>query len=348
MTPTQQAMDTDMDQASYNEMMRIMNMTQRSGADSPSNVILDYWQKIQGLDQSLNKGNGMYTTIEDPKIEDFGRLAFTTPVKPGNYNKRFVIIVAGVGGTGGYVVRDLSRFLYSINKRAGTEYDIKMVCVDPDIVEEKNLLRQNFLPNDLGQNKAEVLASRHAKAFGIEIASVPQKLDRRLLETITGQYPNMVPVIVGCVDNNLARREIHSFVSRNSRTVLWIDSGNEKTSGQVILGSSKGWPTVVDMFKEILDDTKDTVAEVSCAERLMQGEQNIFVNLTAANHVLNFLRTIILNETTATNGVRFNISGKVVSFALTEDITETASGDMELAFTKDGFKKMPKKVSRAA
>lgn len=335
-----------MDQASYDELMDVM--LRQAGASNANNLyIMDYMQKLKHISDIIpnNKGTGMYTTIEDPKTEDLGRLAFTTPIKPGNYNKRFVIIVAGVGGTGGYVVRDLSRFLYSINKRAGLEYDIKMVCVDPDIVEEKNLLRQNFLPQDLGQNKAQVLASRHAKAFGIEIASVPQKLDRTLLQTLTSQYSNMVPIIVGCVDNNLARREIHSFVANNSRTILWIDSGNEKTSGQVILGSSKGWPTVVDMFKEILDDTKDTVTEVSCAERLMQGEQNIFVNLTAANHVLNFLRTIILNETTAISGVKFNISGKVNTYALTEELQ--AQEDTELTFTKEGFKKMPVK-KRAA
>ena len=300
---------------------------------------LKAWKDEEKIKMTI-KGEPVFKSLEDPKLEDIGKLAFVQPIRPGNYNKRFVIIVTGVGGTGGYVVRDLSRYLYSIHKRVPGEYDIKLVCVDPDTVEEKNLLRQNFLPQDLGQNKADVIAARHARAFQLEISSVDKKLDEAQLQTIINAHPNYVPIIIGCVDNNAARREIHKYISKASKTVIWIDSGNEKTSGQVILGTSKGWPTVVDLYPEILDDSKDTVAEVSCAERLMQGEQNIFVNLTAANHVLNFIRTVIQNETTSIHGVKFNISGKVGTMCLSnpEETEEVPAG--RIILTPNGFERV--------
>jgi PRTRC genetic system ThiF family protein len=268
------------------------------------------------------KEKNMLRSVEDPKIEDLASLAFRTPSYDYEYTKRFLIIVAGVGGTGGYVVRDLSRFIYSINKRVEGQFDLKFVVVDPDNVEEKNLLRQNFLPGDLGKNKAEVIATRHSKAFQIEIGSVAEKLDRPQLEKLVSLYPRHTPIIIGCVDNNAARREISAWMKSNGRGAFWIDSGNEKTSGQVILGSNTGWPTVTDLFAEILDSNSDTVTQVSCAEALMQGEQNIFVNLTAANHVLNMARTVILNEMTAIHGVKFNINGKVTNYCLAERVSD--------------------------
>ncbi|MDD3412554.1 MAG: ThiF family adenylyltransferase [Lachnospiraceae bacterium] len=313
---------------------------------SNNELMLDLYNLVKKNNIKYEKEKfSMFETLENPdmtSLDVVSKLAFVSPVKTQVYNKRFLIIVVGVGGTGGYVVRDLSRYLYSIHKRVPGEYDFKFVVVDPDNVEEKNLLRQNFLPQDLGQNKADTIAARHAKAFQLEIASIDKKLTENELSNITSNYPNHVPVIIGCVDNNEARRQIHQYISNTRKTVIWIDSGNEKTTGQVVMGSSKGFPTVVDLNPEILEATRDTVAEVSCAERLMQGEQNIFVNLTAANHILNFFRMVVQNEATCIHGVRFNISGKVDTLCLTtpaEKETETV-GTGKIVLTPNGFQKV--------
>ena len=72
-------------------------------------------------------------------------------------------------------------------------------------------------------------------------------------------------------------------------------------------------PTVTQLYPEILDPAQDSKSQVSCAERLMQDEQNIFVNIDAAAHVLNFVRKIILAEDFEIHGVEFNIDGKLFS-----------------------------------
>lgn len=222
------------------------------------------------------------------------------------------IIIIGAGGTGGYLVRDLSRFLYSLDKRLQVPtMDIQVTIVDGDMVEEKNILRQNFLPQDIGLNKAEVLAKRHSKAFGLNISYISE---------MYGSYSFSIAkknrIIVGCVDNNAARREIAYFVSRcwdsyqiAEKNAYWIDSGNEKKTGQVIVGSRE-LQDVTDIYPEIYLPEHDSVEQISCAERMLQDEQNMFVNLTASNLILNYVKNIILDIPMVTHGTVFNIDNK--------------------------------------
>ena len=111
-----------------------------------------------------------YEVLENPGLDQMMEVKLFKPMG-GDTSvrlKEFNIIIVGVGGTGGYVVRDLQRFIYSLGKRV---HDIKLNLhlVDPDIVEMKNLLRQNFSPTDLGKPKAEVTAIRTSRIFGLEV-----------------------------------------------------------------------------------------------------------------------------------------------------------------------------------
>ena len=94
------------------------------------------------------------------------------------------IVQLGAGGTGGHAAPHLYRLLYSLERPA------RLILCDGDAVEAKNLVRQNFSPADLGENKAKVLAERYATVFGMEAEYVPffiEDLDT-LMELIT---PNM-------------------------------------------------------------------------------------------------------------------------------------------------------------
>lgn len=63
------------------------------------------------------------------------------------------VVMLGAGGTGGYVAPYVFRLLHMLDRPA------RFVVCDGDIVEPKNLDRQNFVPADLGENKARVLQS---------------------------------------------------------------------------------------------------------------------------------------------------------------------------------------------
>lgn len=230
------------------------------------------------------------------------------------------ISIIGCGGTGGYLVRDLARFLYSIEKRMPGKTNISITLYDGDIVEEKNILRQNFLPPDIGQNKAEVLANRHTRAFGVNIQFVPSMFTYS--EHGARMRGETQKIIIGCVDNNKGRREIAETMkyliesrSMYDKSACWIDSGNERMTGQVILGNLE-MPDVTDLFPEILDPASDSTEVRSCADRLLEDEQNMFVNLTAANLILNYVRKAILDEKIISNGSVFTIDNSMKNYYL--------------------------------
>ena len=82
------------------------------------------------------------------------------------------IVVVGVGGTGGHLAPQLARIMW-LERENGR--DVQMTFVDPDLIEEKNIGRQNFCPASIGQNKALDLAMRFNAAYGLDIAAIPQK-----------------------------------------------------------------------------------------------------------------------------------------------------------------------------
>ena len=70
-------------------------------------------------------------------------------------NLNFVVV--GAGGTGGYLIPQLVRQISLRNqehtRRTGLLHTVTLY--DADVVEEKNLQRQNFIIQDIGKNKAE-------------------------------------------------------------------------------------------------------------------------------------------------------------------------------------------------
>ena len=61
------------------------------------------------------------------------------------------IVMIGDGGTGGHIAPHLYRLLYAL------ERPVKFIVCDGDIVEEKNLVRQNFTEADLGLDRKSVV-----------------------------------------------------------------------------------------------------------------------------------------------------------------------------------------------
>lgn len=232
------------------------------------------------------------------------------------------IHIIGAGGTGGYLIRDLCRFIYAMEKRLQIDMTkLELHIHDGDDVEEKNILRQNFMPNDISRNKAEVMAERHTRAFGTNIIAHTEMFNYSKFYRANDK----VYVFVGCVDNNHARREIAMTFDqlvggydRLNQKSIWIDAGNEKKSGQVVLGS-KTVKDVTDLYPELLLKKHDSIVQVSCADRMLEDEQNLFVNLTAANILLNYLRKILLNEPLVTNGCVFTIDNKFDNYFITGD-----------------------------
>lgn len=153
------------------------------------------------------------------------------------------ILIIGAGGTGGYVIPHLYRIAYATRRK------YRVVIADGDIVEKKNLIRQNFSQFDIGVNKAEAMAERYSETFGIETEYVPEYIededmlcDLLIPNTIEARSQKPAYIIIGAVDNNRSRVMCHNVFNKLD-DVIYIDSGNGEYTGQVAVryqGKRKG------------------------------------------------------------------------------------------------------------
>ena len=145
------------------------------------------------------------------------------------------VVMLGAGGTGGYVAPYVFRLLHMLDRPA------RFVVCDGDIVEPKNLDRQNFVPADLGENKARVLAERYSTVLGMETEYVPNFIEKLpdLMELIEPKEWELNPystkrtkemvLLLGCVDRR-GSSAIRLFIrARNSSTST---AATESTPGR--------------------------------------------------------------------------------------------------------------------
>jgi hypothetical protein len=162
------------------------------------------------------------------------------------------VLIVGGGGTGGRLVSLLAQFL----KTCAWIPNPEITIVDDDVVEEKNLLRQNFIASDVGKPKAQVLAQRYSRAFNIPITPVLHRITEQpndyydpnsekgqveaVLNEVFAKHSNN-SIVVMCVDSPEARRHIvgRLMYLMGNNNVLLLDSGNENDFGQVSLSTAK-------------------------------------------------------------------------------------------------------------
>ena len=241
--------------------------------------------------------------------------------------------LVGAGGTGSFMAMNLARLAFEL-KTLGKSANI--VIVDPDRVEEGNIPRSNFCFAEIGTNKAETLAGRVSRAWGIEVGFVKEGFRPALLEskkddwTFQSSSSNKLTVLVGCVDNHPARLQMHealkfygerSYDSSNPR-LWWIDGGNGRDTGQVLIGNrfdeKEIYETAVkspilsllpapslqhpellkaQSAKSIEKQNQTTHDRMTCAERIRLGEQSLNVNQRVAVEMSEILSELLLTQT---------------------------------------------------
>jgi len=242
-------------------------------------------------------------------------------------DKPVKIIMLGAGGTGGHAAPHLYRLLHTLNR------PVKVIIADGDIVEEKNLVRQNFVSADLGRNKAQVLAERYASAFGMEVHYIPDFIEdeSKLAELVepdryhTGTYSRVYEeghsILIGAVDNNRSRQLCHQVFTK-ADNIIYLDSGNGEFTGQIVCGIRRSGQTyykpIGELYPDVLDDTDKFPTELSCAEAAVSAPQSITANIMAATAVVSYLYNILVLGSIDVRSVTF--STKTVN--MKPDITQ--------------------------
>jgi PRTRC genetic system ThiF family protein len=231
----------------------------------------------------------------------------------------FHLVLVGVGGTGANLALILGRLAFHARQR---HLPLRLTFVDPDIVAPVNLGRQPFCPAELGLNKAVCLAQRLNLAFGLAITAVPQPFQAEMaLANRQAVERNWRTLLLGCVDNHLARRELARAVARRQGEWWALDCGNAYSSGQVLIGNladagrlrldklglCSGLPAPYLQEPALLAPEPDEPA-VSCAALAEQGEQSLLVNVQAAAVAGQLVHDFIFQRQVVQMAVAFNLS----------------------------------------
>lgn len=221
------------------------------------------------------------------------------------------ILIIGAGGTGGYVIPQLYRIAYASKRKC------RVIIADGDIVEEKNLIRQNFSPNDIGENKAAVLAERYAEVFGIETEYIPDFIESEdqlynLLYIRHNGYslePQPISILIGAVDNNRSRIMCNNVFNKLD-DIVYIDSGNGDFTGQVVCGAKMGGRVVskpvAGVYPDILSDVEKFPSELSCAERNVSAPQTIAANIFASTAITSMLYYLLIEGNLRNTRIAFS------------------------------------------
>jgi PRTRC genetic system ThiF family protein len=227
---------------------------------------------------------------------------------PSTFMRRKIsVLLAGCGGTGSRILSGLAQI--DVALRALGHPGLTIAVFDADRVSEANIGRQLFSPADIGRYKAEVLCTRINMFYGLSWRAVPMMVTKETAKKIrddgNGPLSGMrdwftsnsglsgVDFLITAADSVKARTEIVGSVHGS----YWMDTGNTKDSGQVVLGTRgkvpqpvgkngkatfadaiELLPTVFDLYAGIADEGGKQYQGPSCSVADALRKQDLFVN----------------------------------------------------------------------
>lgn len=263
------------------------------------------------------------------------------------YTPHFIpssIFLVGCGGTGSRLVPMMTQLVKTVIRQfnpLGWKDDLPVFLIDDDVVEEKNLKRQNFIQQDIGKNKAVVLAERYSRGMGLPLYPVVRRINftdsvKRLhAPSFSGNMPEDNIILIMAVDSPQARRDILKCFL-HTPNIFIIDAGNEDNFGQVKFftntylttgeGKTKTDNEVSKMIGSIpkmipepipvnyipysykyYENLGTTVAEKSCADL----DQTLAINAMMATIMCGILQNFLYAKPFTYNQINYNLNGAV-------------------------------------
>ena len=229
----------------------------------------------------------------------------------------------GAGGTGSQVLTCLARLDTAL--RGLGHPGLFVTLYDSDIVTEANIGRQLFSPSDIGLNKAQCLVTRMNNFFGNDWKAVPDIYPAALKDA---RRDNLANIMITCTDNIKSRLDLWNILKavpvseyRSHETPLyWMDFGNARTTGQVLIGNIRGKilqpvsneylpiPRMNVITEEVRYSTikeKDSGPSCSLAEALQK--QDLFINSILAQTGCDILWRMLREGRTFYRGAYLNL-----------------------------------------
>lgn len=227
--------------------------------------------------------------------------------------------LVGVGGTGSQMLVNLAKLdaaLVALGHKG-----LHVTAFDDDKVDDTNIGRQLFFPPDINKYKSDVLVSRVNRSFGLEWISAPVKYSDQCHNY--GKFN----ILITCVDKGSVRKKLFNSITRlpYSREVwanrlYWLDTGNTKYTGQVVLGTwkrieqpkskydtSDALPSIVHMFPEIDKEDDKEEQGPSCSTMEALNKQDLFINNIIATFGSDLLWKLFKDYKIENHGVFINM-----------------------------------------
>ncbi|WP_428774872.1 PRTRC system ThiF family protein [Vibrio sp.] len=208
------------------------------------------------------------------------------------------VALIGVGGTGSAMAKELIQLdtcLRALDANSG----LSVTLFDGRNVTEANIARQSFFPSQVGHNKAEATVWTANNLYGKNWRAEGHLESNAQLAGFD--------LIITALDRPSTRFEI----SRNAthRTQLWLDMGNDATSGQIVCGeltlADKLLPNICDLYdySQLSDEDADMK---SCSADESITRQQLGVNQFAARLGAQILWNLLRNGELEVHGAYFD------------------------------------------
>lgn len=252
----------------------------------------------------------------------------------------------GCGGTGSQMLAKLGQIDHALRAGGlgmGPHPGLFVRVFDGDAIEPVNIGRQGFFPSEIGANKAVALVTRVNRAFGTGWQAIPYAFDENLRHVDVGsgrrdpfvsgrsdvRYAN---ITITCVDTAKARIQIARMLKKGSvahapgKRYYWLDLGNARHTGQVVLGTvnnipqpknspgaAKKLPTILKMFPNLKKYDTEEIQGGACslAESLLN--QDLCVNSMMAEWGKKILWNLFKQMRISHHGVFVNLESMTVN-----------------------------------
>lgn len=202
---------------------------------------------------------------------------------------KYVFIIVGAGGTGSLLARDLPKLLIDTPH--------KMLIVDGDRVEKKNMKRQSYQEHDIGEYKAIALSSKINTFYDTRCEALGLYLTKDEIYEYCENNIEYMPVIIGCVDNDATRKILEETFIRLDYC-YYLDSANGEYEGNIYIAIRRENRTSgvlrSDVYK--LSDDLHPLDE-SCELQASKGNvQYLVTNNKMANYLLEHCNALLNHE----------------------------------------------------
>lgn len=226
--------------------------------------------------------------------------------------KKSKVFIFGAGGTTSWFLpKILKIYNDAFHKVPNLSYDLDIVLIDKDEIEPKNLIRQNFISEDIGKNKAQVLSERYSELYPkikvsfIDKYATCRSFDKKYLKDkeyssdyfidIENLNIQRDDILINLVDNEGFKKKLDYFITRN-RNYLF-SAGVNLFNGQAYFSNNYRTNGYVMDHADLLN-MFDEVSVHACADADANGtddnpEQLFNGNDLAASLLANLYQTVL-------------------------------------------------------